>query len=84
MGGLTLSMDDIRDELQIAGVITKINVTLDNTLIASTTEIGSLAFIDKKDFDITVETGIPEPSTFLLGVLGLALGSCLVRRRHAA
>lgn len=63
---------------------TKINITLDNNLLASTTlDNGTRAFIDKKSFEIDVETTVPEPPTLLLGVAGI-LSFTLGRRRTLA
>jgi hypothetical protein len=52
---------------------TKVEVTINNSLVA-TSEPNSVAFIAKKDFQITVTTDdgiVPEPSTFAMA--GLAL-----------
>lgn len=58
--------------------VTKINVTLDNTLTAVAQDGGS-SFIKKKDFDgLTVTSNIPEPSTLAL----LAIGGVAVFRRR--
>jgi len=61
------------------GQVTAIKVTVDNTL-ASLSQPGTIAFIAKKDFRITLipgqNTGLPEPGTFTLmavaGLIGLA------------
>lgn len=59
--------------------VTKINVTLDNTLSATAVN-GESAFIKKKDFDgLTVTTNIPEPAT--LAMLALASAGALLNRR---
>ncbi len=79
---------DIDAELALQGLVlgvdydfgvTKVNVTLDNTLTAASTGGGS-AFIRKKDFDgFTVTTNIPEPTT----LAGLSLmGLLILARRH--
>lgn len=61
---------------------TKVAITLDNAMLASTTELGSSAFIDKKDLDIFAETAvIPEPSSCVLAFLAVALGAMVTRRR---
>jgi hypothetical protein len=62
---------------------TKVNITLDNTLMASTGQVGSSAFIDKKDFDIIAETvAVPEPTSALLALVALiTLGTCTIRHR---
>lgn len=53
---------------------TKVNITLDNTLVAAASDGGS-AFIKKKDFDgVTITVNVPEPGSValvLLGVVGL-------------
>ncbi len=62
--------------------VTKVNITLDNNLFSTTTGAGTRSFIDKKDFQIDVDTeelirnDIPEPSVFALafcGLLGMTL-----------
>jgi hypothetical protein len=58
--------------------ITKINVNLDNVLIA-VSQVGTSALIAKKDF-FTVTTNIPEPTSFGLALLAVALAGCLGRR----
>jgi hypothetical protein len=62
---------------------TKLVVTIDNLLLAQTLAMGSSAFIDKKDFDITVDTIIPEPTTAMLGLVSLAFCGFCTRRRYA-
>jgi hypothetical protein len=57
--------------------ITKISVSLDNTLIA-TSEANTQAVIAKKDFFI-ITTNIPEPTSFGLAMLA-AVGACAVHR----
>ncbi|WP_146571886.1 PEP-CTERM sorting domain-containing protein [Botrimarina hoheduenensis] len=58
--------------------VTKINVTLDNTLTAVASDGGS-SFIKKKDFDgLIITTNIPEPSSLAL----LALAGLAARRRR--
>jgi hypothetical protein len=61
---------------------TKALVTLNNNLFAASLGTGSRAFIDKKSFDIDIDTIVPEPSTVLLtatAMLAWSLGS--FRRR---
>jgi hypothetical protein len=58
--------------------ITKINVNLDNVLIAVSQQ-GTSALIAKKDF-FTVTTNIPEPTSFGLALLAVAFAGCLGRR----
>jgi len=61
---------------------TKVNLTLNNRLLAATGAVGSLAIIDKKDFDITVTTEeIPEPTTVALVFTGISLAIGMLRRR---
>lgn len=61
---------------------TKALVTLDNNLFAASMGAGSRAFIDKKSFDIDIDTVIPEPTTALLGatlLLAWSLGPIRLR-----
>ena len=63
---------------------TRALVTLDNNLFATTQGDGTRAFIDKKSFDIDIDTVVPEPATVALGVmamLGFSLGTCRQRNR---
>jgi hypothetical protein len=63
--------------------VTKVNVSLDNSLSAASQQ-GTSAFIQKKDADgliITVDI-VPEPSSAVVGLLAVALGGGLVRRRR--
>jgi len=62
--------------------VTKAEITVDDQLLA-TTDPGNFSFIDKKDFDITVNTDpmIPEPTTLVLAGLGVI--SLMVRRKSA-
>lgn len=76
---------DLDAALTAAGVpfvrgATKVNLTLNNRLLAATGALGSIAIIDKKDFDITVGTEIPEPTTVALLLAGTAL--VFARRRQ--
>lgn len=61
---------------------TKISVSIDNTL-ASISQPGTIAFIAKKDFRLTIPTqpGIPEPGTLVLTALGSVLGLAVRRAR---
>jgi len=68
-----------QQQLGINGEITKINITIDNQLIAAS-EANSAAFIDKKVFEFGV-TLIPEPASAVLAGLGLAV--IAVRRRSS-
>ncbi len=66
------------------GVVTKVFVSLDNTLSAASLA-GTSAFIQKKDADavvITTVTGeIPEPSSVAIAMLAVVFGSVSLRRR---
>jgi hypothetical protein len=69
----------------IPGVATKVELMVDNMLKAHS-EVGGMAFIDKKDFQIKV-VPVPEPSTILLGAfgfVGLAVTARKWRRARAA
>ena len=63
--------------------VTKVMVTIDNQLYASTVGVGTGALIDKKGFSISVipdgePHNVPEPATAVLGLL--SLGGLLFRR----
>ncbi len=63
---------------------TKILVSLDNHLYAATVGVGTGALIDKKGFDVDFDVDldpnyVPEPTTILLGWLGLSFVT--LRRR---
>jgi hypothetical protein len=89
-GGMRISSNGIDDFIgqgwkaeatfNLAGVTdaTKIILTVDNTLFARS-ELGSTAFIDKKDFYIN-NTVVPEPGTIVLGLMG-GLGMLVVGRK---
>ncbi|HEY4234171.1 MAG TPA: PEP-CTERM sorting domain-containing protein [Lacipirellulaceae bacterium] len=67
------------------GQVTKVGISLDNTLTAASVA-GTSAFIQKKDADalvITVITGgrIPEPSSVVIAMIGAVLCGAIVRRR---
>jgi len=66
----------------IIGNATKVNISLDNMLMAFS-EPGTLAYIKKKQIErMTIETiPIPEPATILLLVIG---GLTLIRRHRKA
>ncbi len=78
-------MIDINAELDLLGIpytfgATKVNVAIDNTLVA-TSENGNSSFIQKKDADgVTITTNIPEPTTALLLLSGLLAGVASRRR----
>jgi hypothetical protein len=64
---------------------TKVNITLNNNLFAATLGSGTRAFIDKKAFEIDVDSDgmrIPEPATLVLVVVGLLV--CGVLRKPGA
>jgi hypothetical protein len=61
---------------------TKALVTLNNNLFAASLGTGSRAFIDKKSFDIDIDTIVPEPSTVLLGAAGMLVWSLSTFRRR--
>jgi len=65
--------------LNIAGDVTKVRLTFDNTLQTSADDV-SAAFIKKKSIDINVNTTVPEPTTALLLGLALAIVPCCRRR----
>jgi hypothetical protein len=60
---------------------TKVNVNIDNVLVA-TSQAGTSATIAKKDF-ITITTNIPEPASACLVLMALAAGLATHRRRHS-
>lgn len=65
--------------IDFVGGVTKINVTLDNTLTATASN-GESAFIKKKDFDgLTVTSNIPEPGA--LALMAFASAGALLSRR---
>lgn len=62
--------------------VTKINVNLNNSLIAQSEE-GTIAFIDKKDFGgLSITVMVPEPCSMFLSMAGLGLIGLVVRRRR--
>ncbi len=66
--------------------VTDLTLTLNNVL-SGTAEPNSIAFIDKKNISIGVPAPIPEPSTVILGlmgVVGLLVGGCLLRKAGIA
>ena len=78
--GVNLTDQLIEHEVDFWEGVTKLNITLDNKLLAFTGLLGSEAFIDKKNFDIFVETvpknfNVPEPTTLVLALFGLAAGA---------
>ncbi len=65
----------------VAGVATKVEVALDNTLTANSANGGS-AFIAKKDFN-GVSITVPEP-TLVGSILSILAGSAMLIRRRSA
>ncbi len=71
--------------LPLPASTTKLSVTLDNNLFAATLGPGTRAFIDKKAFEIDVDTElIPEPTTTMLAFTGVAGMFLTVFRRKGA
>lgn len=66
---------------EIVANATQVNLTIDNSLLGSTADLGSLAFVDKKDFQIIVSSSVPEPSLLTLGALGALAIARRIRRR---
>jgi hypothetical protein len=67
--------------VNLPDMVTKVLVSLDNVLTASTMGVGTTALIDKKSFSISVDPDgpiVPEPGTVMLGLLGMV--SLLVHR----
>ena len=67
------------------GLVTKVNISLDNALTAASV-VGTSAHIQKKDADALVITTsttpiIPEPASAAIAMIALALGSAVSRRR---
>lgn len=86
--GLTL---DVASQLSGLGfgandVATKVEISINNALVSSS-EVSSVAFIAKKEFQISLTSGtvgdpfIPEPSTLALASLLLGIGATCGRRR---
>jgi PEP-CTERM motif len=77
--------DVVLDLSAFGGQVTKVGISLDNTLTAASVA-GTSAFIQKKDADalvISVSTGgrIPEPSSAVMAMIAAVLGGAFVRRR---
>ena len=77
-GALLIDLDQIIADSGGNGQATRVQLNLDNTLIAFA-ESGASARIEKKDVDGLAITVVPEPGTALLMGLGLA-GLASVRR----
>ena len=65
--------------------VTKVNISLDNSLSAASV-LGTSAFIQKKDADALVITTtskpiIPEPGTALIAMIAMTLCGSVLRRR---
>jgi hypothetical protein len=70
---------DIAGQLAAGQVATKVEIVIDNQLIAAS-QPGSAAFIAKKEFIITTDL-IPEPATFAMGAMALCGIAVGMRRR---
>jgi hypothetical protein len=67
------------------GIVSGVNVTLQNILVAGTFNVASSAFIEKKFAGIEIfTTPIPEPETYALFLAGLGLVGFIARRRSGA
>jgi hypothetical protein len=79
-GGLSIDLNQaLADEgLSYNLGVTEFDYVMNNQLLAFS-EPGTIAFISKKGFGISLETRVPEPSTFTLVLGGLAM---LRRRRR--
>lgn len=61
---------------------TKLNVTIENLLLASTTSSNSLAFVEKKFAGLTlITTPVPEANTYTMMLAGMGLVGFMVARR---
>jgi hypothetical protein len=61
---------------------TKLNITLENLLLASTSSPNSLAFVEKKFAGLTITTAVPEAQTSSMLLAGLGLTAFIVARRR--
>ena len=60
-----------------------VNLTIENILIAYTTQVGSAAFVEKKFVgNSVVITPVPEAETYAMMLAGLGLVGFMVRRRN--
>ncbi|MFK7896464.1 MAG: PEP-CTERM sorting domain-containing protein [Myxococcota bacterium] len=78
-GSLLIDLDQIIANNGGSGQATRVQLNLNNTLVAFA-ESGASARIEKKDIDGLAVTVVPEPGTALLMGLGLA-GLASIRRR---
>lgn len=63
------------------GIVDGVNVTLENILIANTTQVGSLAYIEKKFAGTSIIiTAVPEADTYAMLLAGLGLVGFMARR----
>lgn len=63
------------------GIVDGVNVTLENILIARTTQVGSLAYIEKKFAGTSIIiTAVPEADTYAMLLAGLGLVGFMARR----
>jgi hypothetical protein len=61
---------------------TQLNITLENLLLASTSTVNSLAFVEKKFAALTITTAVPEAQTSAMLLAGLGLTGFIVARRR--
>lgn len=78
-GTASIDLAGYLDSMQLAGSVTKVRLTFDNTLQTSADNVSN-AFIKKKSININVNTKVPEPTTALLLGLGIVLVPSYCRR----
>ncbi len=67
------------------GIVSGVNVTIENILLANSLSLGSAAFIEKKFVGLSVVTApVPEPAAYALMLVGLGLVGFAVRSRVKA